>query len=33
MDNGGALITPFIGPQDGRRRMVKGREASTVKLQ
>jgi hypothetical protein len=33
VDNGGALIAPFIGLQDGRRRAVKRREAVAAELQ
>jgi hypothetical protein len=32
MDNGGALIMPFIGSKGGGRRAVKGREAVMVEL-
>jgi hypothetical protein len=33
VDNGGALIMSFIGPYGGRRRAIKGREATAVELQ
>jgi hypothetical protein len=33
VDNGGALIAPFIGSQGGRRRAVKAREVAAVELQ
>jgi hypothetical protein len=32
VDNGGGLISPFIGPYGGRRRMIKGTEAVAVEL-
>jgi hypothetical protein len=33
VDNGGALVAPFIGSYGGGRRAVKGREATAVELQ
>jgi hypothetical protein len=33
VDNGGALIVPFIVSQGGGRWVVKGREAMMVELQ
>jgi hypothetical protein len=33
VDNGGALIAPFIGLQCGERRMIKEREAAAMELQ
>jgi hypothetical protein len=33
VDNGGALIVPFIGLQGGRRQEVKVRETAAVELQ
>jgi hypothetical protein len=33
VDNGGALVAPFIGPQGGERRAVRGRKVVTVQLE
>jgi hypothetical protein len=33
IDNGDALVTPFIGSSGDRRRAVKDREAAAVELQ
>jgi hypothetical protein len=33
VDNGGAIVAPFIGPYCGGRRVVKRREAAVVELQ
>jgi hypothetical protein len=33
VDNGGALVAPFIDPQGGERRAVRGRKVVTVQLE